>query len=153
MFPDLLSGSTWLTFGSAKNGVRATMSKTITLDEIKAHNSSETCWIAVDGIVYDITDFLDQHPGGEEVVLETAGTDATGSFDDVGHSSDARDQLKKYKIGELPAEEKAMLKAQQEEQKKSGGGGGGSGVIGVVAVIAAAVGAYFYMESQKKLAE
>lgn len=44
---------------------------------------------------YDITEFLDQHPGGEEVVLETAGTDASGAFDDVGHSSDARDMLKK----------------------------------------------------------
>lgn len=44
---------------------------------------------------YDISEFLDQHPGGEEVVLETAGTDASGAFDDVGHSSDARDMLKK----------------------------------------------------------
>ena len=44
---------------------------------------------------YDISEFLDQHPGGEEVVLETAGTDATGAFEDVGHSSDAREMLKK----------------------------------------------------------
>jgi hypothetical protein len=47
---------------------------------------------------YDISEFLDQHPGGEEVVLETAGTDATGAFEDVGHSSDAREMLKKWVV-------------------------------------------------------
>lgn len=45
--------------------------------------------------------FLLQHPGGEEVLLEQAGKDATEEFEDVGHSSDAREVMKKYKIGEL----------------------------------------------------
>ncbi|XP_041047373.1 cytochrome b5 isoform X2 [Carcharodon carcharias] len=42
-----------------------------------------------------------QHPGGEEVLFEQAGGDATESFEDVGHSSDAREMLKQYFIGEL----------------------------------------------------
>lgn len=42
-----------------------------------------------------------QHPGGEEVLLEQAGKDATEEFEDVGHSSDAREIMQKYKIGEL----------------------------------------------------
>ncbi|NXM76382.1 CYB5B protein, partial [Serilophus lunatus] len=42
-----------------------------------------------------------QHPGGEEVLLEQAGRDATESFEDVGHSTDAREMLKQYYIGEL----------------------------------------------------
>lgn len=42
-----------------------------------------------------------QHPGGEEVLLEQAGRDATESFEDVGHSLDARDMLKQYLIGEV----------------------------------------------------
>ncbi|XP_078256920.1 cytochrome b5 type B isoform X2 [Rhinoraja longicauda] len=41
------------------------------------------------------------HPGGEEVLFEQAGGDATESFEDVGHSSDAREMLKQYFIGEL----------------------------------------------------
>lgn len=46
--------------------------------------------------------FIDlQHPGGEEVLLEQAGKDATEQFEDVGHSSDAREMMNKYKIGEL----------------------------------------------------
>lgn len=42
-----------------------------------------------------------QHPGGEEVLLEQAGREATEAFEDVGHSTDARDMMKKYKVGEL----------------------------------------------------
>lgn len=42
-----------------------------------------------------------QHPGGEEVLLEQASKDATEAFEDVGHSSDAREMMKRFKIGEL----------------------------------------------------
>lgn len=42
-----------------------------------------------------------QHPGGEEVLLEQAGKDATEAFEDVGHSTDARDLMKKFKVGEV----------------------------------------------------
>lgn len=42
-----------------------------------------------------------QHPGGEEVLLEQAGADASESFEDVGHSSDAREMLKQYYIGDV----------------------------------------------------
>lgn len=45
--------------------------------------------------------FWFQHPGGEEVLLEQAGRDATEPFEDVGHSTDAREMMSKYKIGEL----------------------------------------------------
>uniref|UniRef100_A0A7M4FW08 Cytochrome b5 type B n=1 Tax=Crocodylus porosus TaxID=8502 RepID=A0A7M4FW08_CROPO len=41
------------------------------------------------------------HPGGEEVLLEQAGRDATESFEDVGHSIDAREMLKQCYIGEV----------------------------------------------------
>lgn len=46
-----------------------------------------------------------QHPGGEEVLLEQAGKDGSEAFEDVGHSSDARELMIKYKIGQIvPAE-------------------------------------------------
>jgi cytochrome b5 len=40
--------------------------------------------------VYDVTKYLDDHPGGAEVLLEQAGQDATDMFEDIGHSQDAR---------------------------------------------------------------
>lgn len=45
--------------------------------------------------------FFLQHPGGEEVLLEQAGKDASEAFEDVGHSTDARELMKRYLIGEL----------------------------------------------------
>ncbi len=40
-----------------------------------------------------------QHPGGEEILIENAGIDATENFEDVGHSSDAREMLHDYFLG------------------------------------------------------
>lgn len=42
-----------------------------------------------------------QHPGGEEVLREQAGGNATESFEDVGHSTDAREMSSTMVIGEL----------------------------------------------------
>ena len=42
-----------------------------------------------------------QHPGGEEVLMDSAGRDATSDFEDVGHSEDARKLMKKYLVGKL----------------------------------------------------
>ena len=35
----------------------------------------------INGSIYDITPFVDEHPGGEEVLLDVAGQDATEAFD------------------------------------------------------------------------
>ena len=49
---------------------------------------------------------LSQHPGGEEILIENAGQDSTENFEDVGHSSDAREMLEEYYVGELHEEDK-----------------------------------------------
>ncbi|NWJ09309.1 CYB5B protein, partial [Crypturellus undulatus] len=70
-------------------------------EEVARRNSSREAWLVIHGRVYDVTRFLAEHPGGEEVLLEQAGRDATESFEDVGHSLDAREMLKEYYIGEI----------------------------------------------------
>ncbi|XP_037671655.1 cytochrome b5 type B [Choloepus didactylus] len=71
------------------------------LEEVAKRNSSEEIWLVIHGRVYDVSSFLNEHPGGEEVLLEQAGLDASESFEDVGHSSDAREMLKEYYIGDV----------------------------------------------------
>nr|XP_033790205.1 cytochrome b5 [Geotrypetes seraphini] len=80
------------------------MSETVkyhTLDEIKKHNHSKSTWIILNHRVYDVTKFMEEHPGGEEVLREQAGGDATETFEDIGHSTDARIMSKSFIIGEV----------------------------------------------------
>ncbi|KAM5137805.1 cytochrome b5 type B [Mantella aurantiaca] len=72
-----------------------------TLEDVQKRNSVKKLWLVIHGRVYDITSFVEEHPGGEEVLFEQAGADATESFEDVGHSVDAREMLKQYYIGDL----------------------------------------------------
>lgn len=67
--------------------------------QVKSHNSSKDCWIIIDGKVYNVTKYLDDHPGGAEIILELAGGDATREFTDIGHSNTAKNILESYEIG------------------------------------------------------
>uniref|UniRef100_A0A8C9ACG8 Cytochrome b5 n=1 Tax=Prolemur simus TaxID=1328070 RepID=A0A8C9ACG8_PROSS len=78
--------------------------KYYTLEEIQKHNHSKSTWLILHHKVYDLTKFLEEHPGGEEVLREQAGGDATENFEDVGHSTDARELSKTYIIGEVHPE-------------------------------------------------
>ncbi|KAK1698773.1 hypothetical protein QYE76_015470 [Lolium multiflorum] len=51
--------------------------------------------------IYDVTKYLEDHPGGADVLLEVTGKDGTEEFDDAGHSKDAKELMKDYFIGEL----------------------------------------------------
>ncbi|KAH9951723.1 hypothetical protein B0H21DRAFT_717210, partial [Amylocystis lapponica] len=58
---------------------------------------------------YDVTKFIDEHPGGDEVILQRpVSKDATEAFEDVGHSDEARDILKGLLVGEF--EKNGVLK-------------------------------------------
>lgn len=77
--------------------------KKFTLSEVAKHNNEDSCWIVIRGKVYDVTDFLDEHPGGDSVLLDVAGKDGTEDFDSIGQhlSQDTQKLLEKYYIGEL----------------------------------------------------
>ncbi|KAG5312145.1 PREDICTED: cytochrome b5-like isoform X1 [Acromyrmex echinatior] len=76
--------------------------KLFTRAEVEKHSeTSKDTWIIIHNNVYNVTSFLNEHPGGEEVLLEQHGQDATEAFEDIGHSTDARQMMESYKIGEL----------------------------------------------------
>lgn len=78
--------------------------KYYTPEEVEAHSGNspdKSIWVVYKGSVYDVTNFISEHPGGEEVILDNAGKDMTDEFDNIGHSSKAHELLSTYKIGEL----------------------------------------------------
>ncbi|XP_014237118.1 cytochrome b5-like [Trichogramma pretiosum] len=88
-------------------------------NEIEKHNTRESCWIIVNNGVYDVTSFYEQHPGGEEVLLEQGGKDATETFEDVGHSTDAREMMVPLKLGELALEDRETRKPSVPDEPSS----------------------------------
>ncbi|RAL67348.1 hypothetical protein DID88_008106 [Monilinia fructigena] len=103
--------------------------------------------------VYDTSSFVDEHPGGEEVLLDVGGQDATEAFEDVGHSDEAREILDGLLVGTLkrlpgdPAPKAQTATAYQSSQSETGTG------IGLYAIILigglAAFGAYKYLLTQE----
>lgn len=84
--------------------------RSFTLSEIATHNTSEDCWFAIEGKVYDVTAFIasGNHPGGEAIV-QGCGKDATSLFNNrpsngTPHSAQARSFLPNYEIGILATE-------------------------------------------------
>ncbi|XP_031478452.1 cytochrome b5-like [Nymphaea colorata] len=77
--------------------------KVFTLGEVSKHNNPKDCWLVISGKVYDVTKFLEDHPGGDEVLLSATGKDATDDFEDVGHSTSARAMMDEYLVGEIDA--------------------------------------------------
>jgi cytochrome b5 len=72
----------------------------VTYEQCSAHNSAKDCWIVIAGKVYDVTEYLDEHPGGEDLILQLAGRDATLDFEDAGHTKQARVLLERFFVGE-----------------------------------------------------
>lgn len=60
-----------------------------TWEEIRKHNKSTDCWVVIHGKVYDLTSYLNVHPGGPVVVESRAGKDATKAFELARHPEKA----------------------------------------------------------------
>ncbi|KAJ3703550.1 hypothetical protein LUZ61_007255 [Rhynchospora tenuis] len=76
--------------------------KKLSASEISLHTSKDDCWLLINGKVYDVTKFLEDHPGGEEVLLHSSASgDATDAFENVGHSTSAVSMMESYLIGSV----------------------------------------------------
>lgn len=77
------------------------MSKEFTYKEVVESDDKTANLIVINNVVYNVASFLNEHPGGEEVLLDQRGKNATEHFEDVGHSTEARELMKKYKVGTI----------------------------------------------------
>lgn len=92
------------------------------MDEVAKHNDEKDLWMMMNGNVYDLTKFLKEHPGGEEVLINLAGQDGTQCFDDIGHSFEAITLRESFKIGQTdnkPAEKTETNKLTSTESSNN----------------------------------
>ncbi|GJS81870.1 cytochrome b5-like protein [Tanacetum coccineum] len=66
--------------------------------------------------VYDVTPFMEDHPGGSEIILASTGKDGTSDFENTGHSDKAKELMPKYYIGQVdqstvPAKHSVVMSA------------------------------------------
>ncbi|EGG15683.1 cytochrome b5 domain-containing protein [Cavenderia fasciculata] len=69
-----------------------------TLEVIAKHNKRDDCWLLINGKVYNVSSFIEEHPGGD-IILAGAGKDCTTMFELSGMGSDVYLQMKDYHIG------------------------------------------------------
>ncbi|KAI0009236.1 putative cytochrome b5 [Xylariaceae sp. FL0662B] len=128
--------------------------KEFTYQDVAEHNTKKDLFLVIHDKVYDATKFVDEHPGGEEVILDVSGQDATEAFEDVGHSDEARETLDQLLVGSLkrqpgdPAPKAAAPSLAPAANTSSAGFGTALYAILLIGS-AVAFGAYKYLEAQQ----
>ena len=96
---------------SSTNNTPATSSTTAaapssyTLADVAGHSNAQSCWAAINGKVYDLTNWINRHPGGPEHILALCGTDGSAAFNaQHGGQSQPASALATFYIGVLAAQ-------------------------------------------------
>ncbi|XP_009203859.2 cytochrome b5 reductase 4 isoform X1 [Papio anubis] len=89
----------------------------VTEEELKKHNKKDDCWICIRGFVYNVSPYMEYHPGGEDELMRAAGSDGTELFDQVHRWVNYESMLKECLVGRM-AIKPAVLKDYREEEKK-----------------------------------
>ena len=80
----------------------ASPATTFTAAQVAQNSDATSCWASVDGSVYDLTEWISEHPGGSREIEALCGTDATAAFQrQHGSNAEAQRELAGFKIGEL----------------------------------------------------
>ncbi|XP_047342629.1 cytochrome b5-like [Impatiens glandulifera] len=77
------------------------MASLLAFDDVIKHNKNKDCWVIISGKVYDVSEYMAEHPGGPEVLVSATGQDGTNDFEEAGHSDSAKKMMVKYCIGEI----------------------------------------------------
>lgn len=80
-------------------------SLTFSSSEVTAHNSASDCWLIIEDKVYEVTEYVPLHPGGEQEILDVCGADGTSLFNSIkggnGHPGSADGILDQLYLGDL----------------------------------------------------
>ena len=69
---------------------------------IAKNDSTSSCWAAISGKAYDLTDWISEHPGGAGAIVSICGTDATSVFQGKhGGQSGPASSLSAYLLGDV----------------------------------------------------
>lgn len=80
----------------------ASPATTFTAAQVAQNSDATSCWASVDGSVYDLTEWISEHPGGSREIEALCGTDATAAFQrQHGSNAEAQRELAGFKIGEF----------------------------------------------------
>ena len=72
------------------------------LADVATHKDGTSCWTTINGGVYDVTSWINQHPGGQEAILSLCGKDGSSTFTDQhGGQMRQEQELAGFKIGVL----------------------------------------------------
>eukprot|EP00587_Corethron_hystrix_P010924 CAMPEP_0113317890 /NCGR_PEP_ID=MMETSP0010_2-20120614/12652_1 /TAXON_ID=216773 ORGANISM="Corethron hystrix, Strain 308" /NCGR_SAMPLE_ID=MMETSP0010_2 /ASSEMBLY_ACC=CAM_ASM_000155 /LENGTH=202 /DNA_ID=CAMNT_0000175031 /DNA_START=163 /DNA_END=771 /DNA_ORIENTATION=- /assembly_acc=CAM_ASM_000155 len=80
---------------------KSTKFRSISMCELRRHNKIDSAWLLVDGIIYNVTDYIKRHPGGTNSILKYTGGVKDCKDDMDFHSRKAMKLLKDLKIGKL----------------------------------------------------
>ena len=85
-----------------KTSLASNAPKSYTLEDVAKHYSASSCWSAINGQVYDLTSWINQHPGGSQAILIICGKDGSSAFNDQ-HGGQRRpaNELTGFAIGAL----------------------------------------------------
>jgi len=73
--------------GGGEADATAGQLRIVSAEELAAHKSASSCWVALHGKVYDFTSFLEEHPAGPESILKLGGTDGTDMYETVHNAA------------------------------------------------------------------
>lgn len=98
------TSATSSTGSTATPSTSASTTQSYTLDQVKTHNTATDCWAAINGGVYNLTDWVSQHPGGADRITALCGTDASAAFSRQHGGQDRPEStLTQFYIGDLAA--------------------------------------------------
>ncbi|ODV60213.1 L-lactate dehydrogenase (cytochrome) [Ascoidea rubescens DSM 1968] len=89
------------------------------ISEVKKHDNANDCWVIVNNKIYDVTEFLPEHPGGQKIILKFAGKDCTKKFEQI-HPPDTLDKYlapEKY-LGEVEQNSDEEDEGEEEEEEE-----------------------------------